>query len=298
MDLNAIKQLHEGFAIPGVASVVAGGGGLAAVRITSPLASAEIYLQGAQVSSWLPAGADEVIFMSEQSRWGPGRAIRGGVPICFPWFGAKADDPKAPQHGFARTTEWQLESVVASGAEIVVTLALESSATTKALWPHDFRAAYRVTVGSELRLELNVSNTGETPFSFEEALHTYHAVSDVHLVRIAGLDGLRYLDKPDAFREKSREGEIVFSALTDRVYLEAAGDATILDGGRRIVVSKQNSKNTVVWNPWAEGAAALADMGDDEWRRFVCVEACNCLDAAIRLGPGAEHAMTATIRVG
>ncbi len=281
-----------------MAAVVAARGGLAAVRITSPLASAEIYLQGAQVTSWQATGTAEVIFMSEQSRWEPGKAIRGGIPICFPWFGPKADDSKAPQHGFARTAEWQLETIAARGAEVVVTLALESSAATRELWPHEFRAVYRVTVGSELKLELSVTNSGQTPFSFEEALHTYHAVSDVRQVRITGLDGLRYLDKPDGYQEKSQQGEVAFTTLTDRVYLDALEDATIDDGSRQIVVHKENSHNTVVWNPWIEGASSLADMGYEEWREFVCVEACNCRDAAITLAPGAEHTMTVAIRVG
>jgi len=296
-----ISDYNDLFAIPGVACVVAGQGGLPAVRITSPAASAEIYLHGGHVTSWQPMGSEDVIFLSERSRCESAKAIRGGIPICFPWFGAKSDDAKAPQHGFARTSEWRLASIARGGTRdgdpVVVTLVLEDSEATRALWPHAFRAEYRVAVGDELTLALSITNTGDVDFQFEEALHTYFAVENVKRIRVEGLDGAAYLDKPDGFREKRQKGDIAFATLTDRVYLDVPCAVTIADAARRIAVAKENSNNTVVWNPWSDGAKALSDMGDEEWRKFVCVEAVNCLGAAVTLAPGQEHTMSATVRV-
>src|SRR5438309_2380654 len=174
MDLaGAIAELDRRFGIPGIAKVVAGNGGLVKVAITPPAATGEMYLHGAHVTSWKPRDAEEVLFVSSQSRWHADRAIRGGVPICFPWFGNKADDPRAPAHGFVRTTAWQLESIVQAGDAVTVSMFTESNDNTKKWWPADFHLLHRATFGSELKLELVVRNTGTTSLRFEEALHSY-----------------------------------------------------------------------------------------------------------------------------
>src|SRR5712671_4209636 len=148
------------FEIPGTASVVAGNGGLQKVRITSREASGEMYLHGAHITSWKPMGGEEVLFLSSQSRWDHTHAIRGGVPICFPWFGGKADDPSAPAHGFVRTKAWQLESIAQAGNGIAVSMFTVSDEDTRRWWPAEFRLDYRVTFAAELKLELVVTNTG------------------------------------------------------------------------------------------------------------------------------------------
>src|SRR6266700_1338059 len=145
---RAIAEPDGRFDIPGVAQVVEGNGGLAKVRISCPEATGEMYLHGAHVTSWKPSGADEVLFVSSQSRWEDGSAIRGGVPICFPWFGGKADDPKAPAHGFVRTKAWQLEPIAKAGGAVTVSMFTESDESTKKWWPADFRLVHRVTFGS------------------------------------------------------------------------------------------------------------------------------------------------------
>jgi len=294
-----IGELNSRFAIDGVAQVVAGRGGLTAVRINSDAATAEIYLHGAHVASWQPAGAEEVIFLSEHSHWEPGRAIRGGIPICFPWFRAKADDPKAPQHGFARTTEWKLESVSLDGKSVVIALALESSDASLKLWPHKFRAVHRITAGADLKLELAVTNLDTEPFQFEEALHTYHRVGDVEQVRVTGLDGAAYLDNRDSNRRKMQQADVVLTGAMDNAYLDTAQTLEIVDHvlQRRVQIEKQNSLTTVVWNPWAEAAKAMADLGDEEWKQFACVEASNILSAIVTLASGEQHTIAATIRV-
>jgi glucose-6-phosphate 1-epimerase len=296
---TAIEKWNERFAIPGIATLVAGQGNLPKVRITAPAASAEIYLHGAHLTSWQPAGAEEVIFLSSQSRWEEGRAIRGGIPVCFPWFRAKADNPQAPAHGFARTTAWQVEALVQEQDSVTVTLTTESSDATRHWWPHDFRLVHRITVGSRLHLELMVTNTGSSSFTFEEALHTYFSVGAVEAIRVGGLNETAFLDNTDGNREKMQNGDLVMAGPTDNAYLNTATAPEIIDPTlrRRIRTEKKNSLTTVVWNPWKQGAASLADLGDDEWHRMACVEASNILGSAIALAPGEEHTMEATITV-
>ncbi|WP_263355356.1 D-hexose-6-phosphate mutarotase [Acidicapsa acidisoli] len=299
MNNTSIGNWNDRFAIPAIAQIVPGNGGLPKVQITSSAASAEIYLHGAQLTSWQPAGSEEVIFLSQQSHWEEGRAIRGGIPICFPWFRAKSDDAKAPAHGFVRTKAWKLEALTQEQDSVVITLATESDAESRKWWPFDFRLVHRITVGAELKLELIVSNTGSAPFHFEEALHTYNRVGDATNLRIAGLDGVAFLDNRDANKQKLQSGDVLLTQATDNAYLNTQSPVEIVDPvlKRRIRLEKQNSLTTVVWNPWQEDAAKLADLGDDEWRQMACVEASNILSGAVTLAPGKEHAMTAMIHV-
>jgi glucose-6-phosphate 1-epimerase len=295
-----IDELNERIGVPGVVRVVAGNGGLAKVSITSQLAMGEIYLHGAQVMSWSPVGADEVIFVSEHSHWAEGRAIRGGIPVCFPWFRGKKDDPAAPSHGFVRTREWNLESVTLEGdGSVVVVCATESGETTRRWWPHEFRLTHRVTLGRTLRMELTAENTGSTAFSFEEALHTYVRVSNVERVNVRGLAGVAYLDNMDGNGEKIQSGDLTLSGPTDNAYSNPQGAVDIMDPlfGRALRTEKSNSSTTIVWNPWREGAAKLADFGDDEWKNMICAEAGNILGAAVTLNPGEQHTLSATLGI-
>ena len=299
-ETSRIDELNRRFGIAGVAEAVAGNGGLPKVRVTGSLASAEIYLQGAQVTAWQPVGAEEVIFLSNHSYWEDGRAIRGGIPICFPWFRGKVDDPKAPSHGFVRIREWALESVTASDDGVVTVIcSTKSDDTTRLWWPHEFRIEHRITIGGILRLDLKVTNTGNTAFEFAEALHTYFRVGDPKRVSVRGLDGVTYLDNADGNREKVQAGDLVFATATDNAYVNTQGAVDLIDPAlrRTIRTEKQNSASTVCWNPWQQGAAALVDLGDDEWQRMTCVEACNILSAAVSLEPGQKHTMTAILSV-
>jgi glucose-6-phosphate 1-epimerase len=295
----SIEELNQRFAIAGAAQIVAGNGGLPRVSVSTPTAAAEIYLHGAQLTSWHPAGSEEVIFLSTKSQFAPGKAIRGGIPVCFPWFRNKVDDPKAPSHGFVRTKAWQLDSVALDGDAVTVSLSTASDEATRAWWPHDFRLVHRLSVGAVLVQELVMTNTGSAPLRFEEALHTYYRVGGAEAVRISGLEGVDYLDNTDANREKRQEGDIVFTAPTDRAYVNTTHPVGILDPAlrRRIRLEKENSLTTVVWNPWIEGAHALPDLGDDEWRAMACVEASNIRGFAVELAPGAQHIMKTSIRV-
>jgi glucose-6-phosphate 1-epimerase len=294
-----IDDLNRRFAISGAASVTAGNQGLPRVSVLTPVAAAEIYLHGAHLTSWRPAGAEEVIFLSQHSQWEEGRAIRGGIPVCFPWFRGKADDPKAPAHGFVRTKAWQLDSVELQGDAVSVSLSTASGDDTRAWWPHDFHLTHRLTIGEELTQELVVSNTGDTSLRFEEALHTYYRVGGAEVVRVQGLDGVAYLDNTDGNRKEQQEGDVVFTRQTDSAYIDTTHAVEIYDPllRRRIRLTKQNSRTTVVWNPWSTGAQTLKDLGADEWRAMACVEASNIRDFAVDLLPGQLHTMKTLIRV-
>jgi glucose-6-phosphate 1-epimerase len=299
MNLAVIAELDRRLGIPGIARVVEGNGGLAKVAISGQGAAGEMYLHGAHVTAWQPRGAEEVLFVSSESRWEDGRAIRGGVPICFPWFGGKADDPSAPAHGFVRTMAWQLDSIVQSGDAVTVSMSTESSQATKKWWPADFHLIHRATFGPELKMELVVRNTGATSLRLEEALHTYFRVGKIEKVQVHGLNSVDYLDKTDASRKKRQEGPIVIVSETDRVYLNTKGTTELEDPTlhRRIGVTTENSLTTVVWNPWIAKAKALPDFGDAEWLQMLCIETCNVADFAVELAPGQQHKMQANVRV-
>lgn len=295
-----VGELSAKFSIKGTAEVLEGNGGLAKVQIRGSECEAEIYLHGAQVTSWKPKGGDEVIFLSSQSHWQEGIAIRGGIPVCFPWFRAKAGDPNAPSHGFARTRIWQLESITAEQGAVKVSLSTESDDQTKKWWPGDFRILLQATFGSRLTLELEVTNIGTTPFRFEEALHTYHRVGSIATTTIAGLEGADYLDNTDSNRRKTQQAEITVIGPTDRAYLNTTSPVRITDTEleRVIAMEKKNSLTTVVWNPWISGAQGLSDLGNDEWAQMICVEASNIRDFAVDLAAGQKHLMTSSIHVG
>jgi glucose-6-phosphate 1-epimerase len=299
MNQSQIDALNRGFGIPNLVEVLSGNGGLPKIRVTAPWVSAELYLYGAQLTSWQPVNSQEVLFLSEDSNWRDGRAIRGGIPVCFPWFRAKADDSSAPAHGVVRTKEWKLESVQVDGESIVLVCSTENDESTHRWWPHPFRLVHKLSIGKSLRLELNATNTGQIPFRFEEALHTYFRVSEAEKVSIRGLDQIAYLDNVDGNRGKNQSGDLIFTAKTDNAYIDVHSPAELIDPAwrRRIRTEKVNSATTVVWNPGQEGAASLSDLGNDEWRQFACVEASNILGSAISLAPGEQHSMQATINV-
>ena len=286
--------------LPESVTLADGEGGLPVLRVRAPGGAGEIYLHGAQVTAWTPAGQAPVIWMSRRSLFEPGRAIRGGVPICFPWFGPGRNGGMSPAHGFARVADWKLHGARQDGDAVVVTLRLTDGDVVglpgAELWPYRFEALYTVTVGAELGLELSVRNTGAEAVTFEEALHTYLGVSDVREVQVDGLDGATYADKTSGGALVRQEGPVVFTGETDRVYRSSA-DVSVRDGARTMVVATTNSQNTIVWNPWVAKAAAMSDFGDEEWPTMVCVETANVADDAVVLAPGESHAVHARIGV-
>jgi glucose-6-phosphate 1-epimerase len=292
-------ELNEKFGLPGIAEIVEGEGSLPKIRVTTSAATAEIYLHGAQVTSWIPAHSSEVLFLSKQSHWQEGKAIRGGIPICYPWFRSKADDPKAPSHGVVRTTAWQIESITQQADIVVISLIITASDATRKFWPYDFHLKHRITVGSELKLELITRNTGTRSFKIEEALHTYFRVGEVEQVSVSGLDGVVYLDNVRNNTENTQHGDLAMSGPTDNAYIDTTSTLTIIDPAlkRKLITEKTNSSTTIAWNPWQQGAASLSDLGDEEWHEMICVEASNILHSAVDVAPAAEHIFAATLRV-
>lgn len=264
-------------------------------------ATGQVYDYGAHVTAWQPRSEQPVIWTPQPVQVVEGRAIRGGIPVCFPWFGDGPNGDSTPKHGHARLSRWLLvDSFLDEQAgEHQLTYKL----TPKRMGDEDgqpFTAILQITFGRELDQALTVTNDSDEDFSFEEALHTYIAVGDVEKVDVLGLDEDMYLDctQPDATAYRQDLGLTFDGNTVDRIYRSTAPIA-IEDpnNARRIVIRKENSKNTVVWNPGIEGCRGSADLAEGDWKRFVCVETVNCRSNIITLAPGESHTMRHTISV-
>ncbi|MCU1224789.1 MAG: D-hexose-6-phosphate mutarotase [Edaphobacter sp.] len=297
MDLT---QLNDHFAIPGILSFDEHNG-LTRANVTTPAAKATIYLQGAHLAAWQPTGQQPVIFMSRKSDFEPGKPIRGGVPIAFPWFAIDRNPNRykgqpGPSHGFARLQDWTLAFAALSGDDLHLTFTLTPTQMSRDMGFDHFRLAFQLTIGHSLTMQLAVANDAAAPLVFEEAFHTYFEVVDVHEVTVTGLEPTPFIDKTDNMREKpSANAPLTFTGFTDRVYCNTAATCVIHDvaGRRNITVAKTDSNTTVVFNPWKE----LPDMGPDEWHEMVCVETVNAAANAVTLAPGKTHIMQAHITV-
>jgi glucose-6-phosphate 1-epimerase len=259
-----------------------------------------VYLHGAHVAAWQPAGERPVIWMSENAVYAPGKALRGGVPICFPWFGPHPEHKDFPAHGFARTRPFDYRGArLDASGRVELEFSLVSDEQTLGWFPFAFTARLRVAFGRTLGLRFSVTNRDAEPFSFEEALHSYFSVADVLQTSVRGLEGARYVDKvreQAVFTEGPRE--LRFVSETDRVY-ESSATCTIDDpvGQRSLVIEKESSGATVVWNPWRERAAQMSDLGAAAWPRMLCVESANVGKSRITLAPSASHTLGITVSV-
>jgi glucose-6-phosphate 1-epimerase len=292
-------------AIPEALRFEDAGNGLTRALVATPQTEAEIYLHGAHVTRWIPRGQRPVLFTSSRSFFAPGKPIRGGVPVIFPWFGPRAPaqmrDQAGPMHGFARTMEWTVETTrLRTDGAVELHLTLPPDDSTRELGYADFYLTLHLAIGSHLEMELEVRNTSGQDLPFEEALHSYFAVGDIHQVSLFGLEGTTYLDKTDAFRSKQQPASpIRIAKETDQVHVNTVRTCVIEAPAwsRRIVIEKSGSATTVVWNPWIDKTRSLADMAPQDWRDMLCVETANAGENAIRLAPAATHRMRATLRV-
>ncbi len=285
-------SLNRRFAIPGQVDFAPGPGGLAVVKVGNSHATATIALQGAHVMSWAPRGARPVIWLSKFATFAPGKSIRGGAPVCWPWFGAHATEPKYPGHGFARTVMWEVVGTERLRDDRTrLTFRIVQDDATRVQWPHATEAFNIVTVGPSLELELVTRNTGSAAITVGDAYHTYFEVSDIRHCRIHGLGGLPFLDKADGGKKKQQTGAIAIGEEVDRIYLDSVADVMIDDPAykRRLRVAKHGSRSSVVWNPWAEKAGKMGDFGPNGYLGMVCVESTNCADDVVQIAPGAEH---------
>jgi glucose-6-phosphate 1-epimerase len=271
-----------------------GQGGLPMVRVETGVSLSEIYLQGAHVTHFQRHGDKPILFLSREAVFAPGAPIRGGVPVILPWFGNR--EPQ-PAHGFARTAPWELLDVGMSGDDSArLRFRLRESDQAKD-WPR-FVAEFEVIVGMELEMELKVTNVDDSRvLPLECCLHSYFAVSDIAQVEVGGLHGVKYLDALDSFAEKTEAEEFIkFTGEVDRVYQDSSHTVEIIDRqwNRSIEIAKHDSLSTVVWNPWTEKSKRLADYGDDEYLRMVCVESGNVKQHGHQLAPGqsAEYGVT------
>jgi glucose-6-phosphate 1-epimerase len=289
------------FEIPGALRFEDTPGGLTRGLISTPSAEAEVYLHGAHLTHWTPRGQQPVLFVSAKSAFEPGKAIRGGVPVIFPWFGPRSGGKTGPMHGFARITAWNIEgSRLCDNGDLEISFALPPDDTSRSYGYAEFDVHFRLTIGAELDMELEIRNTAPVELVYEEALHTYFAVGDIHQVSVAGLAGTTYVDKADGFQRKTLGAEpIRIARETDQMHLNTEAACAIDDPAwsRRIVVEKSGSATTVVWNPWIEKTKTLADMAPDDWKGMICVETANAADDAIHLAPRASHTLRASIRV-
>lgn len=279
-----------------------GPGGLPFLVVETNRCRARLAPYGGQLCEWTPAGqSTSALFLSPRSAFAVGKAIRGGVPVCFPWFGNHPSDTTKPAHGFARTRAWEITRVTREDAgDVRVALRLASNTETRAYWNAEFSASLTLSLGASLAMTFEVENTGRDEIAYELALHSYFTVGDVERIRIQGLENTQFIDKVDGFRAKVHGVEpLVLSGETDRVFLNTTTACVIDDPalGRRVRVEKSGSLATVVWNPGLEKAQAMADVGGDAWRNFVCVETANCGPHEVRLAAGARHATTARVAV-
>ena len=261
------------------------------VPVRTAAATGSVHLHGATVTGWTPRNHEPVLWLSSRAIFDGQTPVRGGVPICTPWFGGDPSDPDAPAHGLARTAEWTLDHAGVSEEETLLGFGLELPG---------LKLTYGVLLGHTLKLVLEITNVGDTERRVEAALHTYLSVSDAREVTITGLERVDYLDKVSGATQVAATGEpIRFVSETDRVYGNTDDDVILHDPGlnRRITVTKDGGLSTIVWNPWVEKAARMKDFGDDEWTGMCCIESAAVGDDAWTLAPGAIRTLEAEVSV-
>ncbi|MBU4201024.1 MAG: D-hexose-6-phosphate mutarotase [Verrucomicrobia bacterium] len=261
-------------------------------------ASVEIYRHGAHVTAWKNEGGENLLFLSRESRFERSHPIRGGIPVVFPQF---SDEGALPKHGFARTNEWALvKNGQLSDGTVFATLRLEENPDTIRIWPHRFALEYSVRLSDALAVRLSVTNTGDNPFRFQIALHTYFQVADIRLIAMLGLRGIELVDGlRQNVREKETRERIAFEGETDRVYVQAPNRLILSDAGhhRELYIEKSGMNDVVIWNPWIDKSVKMEDFGDDEYQRMVCVETGN-IAVPIVLSPGARWEGATKFSVG
>ncbi|MEW6677041.1 MAG: D-hexose-6-phosphate mutarotase [Pseudomonadota bacterium] len=294
-----LADLNARFGLPNL-KFVEGPGGLSFAEIDNKDGTATLCLQGAHITTYRPKDqAEPVVWLSDFAKFAQGKSIRGGAPVCWPWFGPHATESGFPGHGFARTVMWEVVGTATPATgETAITLALVDTDQTRAQWPHASRVELKATVGKHLTIELTTTNMGSSDFTLGEALHTYLQIGDIADIRITGLEGCEYVDKVEGSARKTQAGAVTCTGEVDRVYVNTAATCTIEDPRlkRRLVIEKSGSNSTVVWTPWTEKADKMGDFGPDGWRRMVCVESVNALENVVVVPAGQSHTLRVTYR--
>jgi len=298
LNFSSLNKKHR---IPGKLEITSEHGGLPIAIITNKFAKVLVSIYGAHVLSYQPKGQEEVLWMSSQSTFEEGNPIRGGIPICFPWFGPHASDSQKPQHGFARLQMWKVTKTAdLPGGETQLCLSLQQDQKLKTLWPYSFHAEMIITVGASLNVAFRCTNTSKEQLSYTGALHSYFTVSDIANIKIKGLRGSRYYNGIGATVPSAQEEDnLVIQKEENRRYIDTTSDCIIEDSGlsRKIRVGKKGSRVTVVWNPGAEMAKKIADMPDDGYKTMICVEAVNAYNDIVVVQPKENRTLATTITV-
>ncbi len=263
------------------------------VRVIHEKATAGIALHGGHVISFKPEGQEDLIWMSEQAIFDGKAALRGGIPVCWPWFGRIA----APAHGFARNSEWTLLEHRENEHGVIIELGLMTSESTFSVWPHQFQAHLLIEISDELKVTLDVINTDEQPWTFSGALHTYLNIADIETAKTTGM-GAEYIDSLLDNKVCQGGDELVLTDTIDRVYTKPESVINVADGTRTISVENQGHNSAVLWNPWAAGAESMSDMQDDGYKTFLCVEStlhAPSLEQGKTLQPGERHQLITKI---
>jgi glucose-6-phosphate 1-epimerase len=293
-----IEQLNTDFGIEGQLKFVRGRGNLPFIEIKNKSATALVSIYAAQVLSYQPiAATEDLLFLSDQSCYEPGKAIRGGIPICWPWFGPDPQDIEGMSHGFVRNDFWTVVDVSApSSFETKVTLKFTSSNLN---WPYDYALELEVSIGSELGLELLTRNLGDQAFTITQAFHSYFKVGNINQVQILGLEGSEYLDKCDEDSQKYQTEMLQIDAEVDRIYSGLENTLIIDDAAlqRRIEIRSSSHKSTVVWNPWLIRSEELEDLAADSYQSFLCLETGNIGSNDIELLAYSEYRFRSLFKI-
>jgi glucose-6-phosphate 1-epimerase len=271
--------------------------GFTYAEINNTRAHATISTYSGQVLSYRPKNQQEdLLFVSNKAYYEDGKAIKGGIPVCWPWFGADPDDQGRPAHGFVRNRQWEVSSSesLADGSTQVV-MSLVDTAETRKIWPHPFRLDIVITVGDSLKVALVTHNSGDESVTISQALHSYFQVGDISKVRVLGLDGTEYLDKADHSTRKTQAGPVLIEDEVDRIYMDVTGELVIDDEslGRKIRITSSGCSTAVVWNPWSEIAASMGDLDDNAYRNMICVETANAGPETITISADSEYRLVA-----
>ena len=300
----SVDGLNENFSFSDENTLIKfkmGEGNIPVVTIKNNKATALISLQGAHILSWKPVGNDEVIWLSSNATFAIGKSVRGGIPVCWPWFGAHESDSSFPAHGFARTVLWDvIDTKINSSGETEITFRLttiELEQNLQNMWPQATIVEYKISVGEKLTMELKTFNKSDKSIEIGQALHTYFEIDDVSNTVVHGLEGKNYLDKTEQFISKIQDGPITIEGEVDRVYLDTTDDITIDDKIRKILIKKQGSQSTVVWNPWKEVAEKMGDLGNKGYQKMLCVESANAADDVITIMPGENYSLIVSYEI-
>lgn len=293
--------LYDSFVIPDQLKIIQGDGGFPFINIDNEHASAVVSIYGAQVLSYKKktnnTEASDLFFVSEKAYFEEGKAIKGGIPICWPWFGDDQEKVGKKIHGFVRTMLWQLdETTTLEGGETHVVLSVGETPETLKLWPHNFNLKLAIIVGKTLKLSLQTINTSESSFVITQALHPYFAIDQIDQTKVLGLDKASYIDKVAGETTlQLQSNDVTFNQELDRIYIDVPSELVLLDESseRKVKIKSKGSKTAIVWNPWIEISQKSGDLIDTAYQHFVCVETANAVDDKVIIESNQSHTMEA-----